>query len=52
MGGLRYDLPDFAGVWRLKLPILVCRHLREGSQVSKTRPGAPIILSRRFSLRG
>ena len=27
------------------------RHLREGSQVSKARPGAPIILSRRFSHR-
>ena len=27
------------------------RHLRGGSQVSKARPGAPIILSRRFSHR-
>ena len=29
----------------------VRRHLRGGSQVSKARPGAPIILSRRFSHR-
>ena len=29
----------------------VRRHLRGGSQVSKARPGAPIVLSRRFSHR-
>ena len=48
-GRLSTDVEKDAGLefllYRLwsKLSKLVCRHLREGSQVSNARPGAPII---------